>query len=295
MSNKEPDFGDTDLKPQRKVHRPGQLLKWVGNKYRSAPEIVKQAPVDFNDYYEPFLGTGAVLGTLNPGKAYAGDTLEPLVEFWELIKNDPQKVIEHYRKTVQRINDGDKEEIYERIKEDYNQEPGPLKLLMISRTCYGGVIRFTKDGKISTPVGPHDPMKPSTFEKRVKKWHEIVQDTEFFHQSFEKTLEGVEEGDLVYLDPPYVLSQDILYGAQDFSLEKLWEEIEKCKEKGAYVMLSIDGSKKSGDVEIDVGIPEDLFERQLLIDKGSSMLRRFQKEDEEMTGEDVSDRLLLTW
>lgn len=289
------DFGDTGLKPERKINRPGQLLKWVGNKYRSAPEIVKQVPRDFNDYYEPFLGTGAVLGTLNPSKAYTGDTLEPLVELWELVKNDPEKVIDHYREQVKRMNEGDKEEIYEKIQESYNEDPGPLKLLMISRTCYGGVIRFTKEGNISTPVGPHDPMKPSTFEKRVNNWHDIVQGTQFKNQSFEKTLESVGENDLVYLDPPYVLCQDILYGAQDFNLEKLWEEIRKCKEKGAYVMLSIDGSKKSGDVEVDVGIPEELFERQLIVEKGSSMLRRFQKEDEEMVGEDVSDRLLLTW
>jgi DNA adenine methylase len=59
--------------------------------------------------------------------------------------------------------------------------------------------------------------------------------------------------------------------------------------------MSIDESKKSGDVEVDVDIPEELFKREVLIEKGSSMLRRFQMEDEEMVGEDVRDRLLLTW
>lgn len=293
MTEDNADFGG--LQPQRDTRRPGQLLKWVGNKYRDAPTIIEHTPYKYDTYYEPFLGTGGVLGNLNPQTAVAGDTLAPLIELWKLVKNEPETVIEHYRETVEEMKERDKEEVYDEIKASYNEEAGPLKLLMISRTCYGGVIRFTKDGDISTPVGPHNPMKSSTFEKRTNEWHEIVQGTDFYNQSFEETLAGAGENDLVYLDPPYVLCQDILYGAQDFSLEKLWDEIERLKNEDAYVMLSIDGSKKSGDVEIEVDFPDELFAREVVIDKGSSMLRRFQMEDEEMVGEDVSDRLLLTW
>lgn len=289
----EQDFGV--LEPQRDTRRPGQLLKWVGNKYQDAPTIIDYFPYKYETYYEPFLGTGGVLGNLNPPEAIVGDTLEPLIDLWQLVKTDPGMVIDHYRETAEEMVQGDKEAIYEDIQSSFNEDPNGLDLLMISRTCYGGVIRFTKDGKISTPVGPHDPMKPSTFEKRTREWHEIIQETEFYNQSFEETLATVGKNDLVYLDPPYVLCQDILYGAQDFSVDKLWKEIERCKNTGAYVALSIDESKKSGDVEVDVDIPETLFEREVLIEKGSSMLRRFQMEDEEMVGEDVRDRLLLTW
>ena len=59
--------------------------------------------------------------------------------------------------------------------------------------------------------------------------------------------------------------------------------------------LSIDGHKKSGKKIINLEIPIGLFERELLIDGGSSMLRRFQKKGSSMNGEDVRDRLLLTW
>jgi DNA adenine methylase len=289
----EQDFGA--LEPQRDTRRPGQLLKWVGNKYQDAPTIIKYLPYKYGTYYEPFLGTGGVLGNLNPSKAITGDTLEPLIDFWKLVNTEPGTVIDHYRETTAEMRDSDKEIIYEKIKESYNENPNALDLLMISRTCYGGVIRFTEDGEISTPIGPHDPMKSSTFEKRTHEWHEIIQGTEFYNQSFEETLATVEENDLVYLDPPYVLCQNILYGAQDFSVGKLWNVVEQCKKNGAYVALSIDKSKKSGDVEVDVDVPEDLFEQEVLVEKGSSMLRRFQMEDEEMVGENVRDRLLLTW
>jgi DNA adenine methylase len=53
--------------------------------------------------------------------------------------------------------------------------------------------------------------------------------------------------------------------------------------------------EKSGTVALNFDIPEGLFEREVLIDCGGSMLKRFQKRGESMEDEVVHDRLLLTW
>ena len=37
------------------------LLKWIGNKQRFAETIISYMPEQFNNYYEPFLGSGAVM------------------------------------------------------------------------------------------------------------------------------------------------------------------------------------------------------------------------------------------
>jgi DNA adenine methylase len=102
-------------------------------------------------------------------------------------------------------------------------------------------------------------------------------------------------GDLIYCDPPYTHSQAILYGAQSFQLEHLLSVIEKCKERGVYVALSIDGTKRSGDLICDLPLPDGLFEREMLIDIGHSMLKRFQMNGKTLEGEKVADRLLLTY
>ena len=103
------------------------------------------------------------------------------------------------------------------------------------------------------------------------------------------------QGDVVYCDPPYVHSQAILYGSQDFLLARLWRAIEECKSRDARVILSFDGMKKSGRVYTVIDAPEGLFEHELMLDCGRSMLRRFQKRGEDMAGERVYNRLLLTW
>ncbi len=104
-----------------------------------------------------------------------------------------------------------------------------------------------------------------------------------------------QEGDLVYCDPPYSHSQAILYGAQAFSLRRLFAAIDRCKSRGVYVVLSIDGTKKSGDHICDISEPDGLFVQQLSVNCGRSMLKRFQMEGRTLESEVVSDRLLLTF
>ena len=73
------------------------------------------------------------------------------------------------------------------------------------------------------------------------------------------------------------------------------KEIEKAKSKGVRIALSIDGNKKSGNYLCDLPIPKGLFENEIFVDCGRSMLRRFQLEGQTLESEVVSDRLLLTY
>jgi len=149
-----------------------QLLKWIGNKQRFAHEIAWYFPAAFGTYYEPFLGSGAVLGTLAPRKAFASDAFEPLIEIWQTLKDSPQTLMKWYADRWQQINSGDKEEEYEKIKASYNAKPNGADLLFLCRACYGGVVRFRKeDGYMSTPCGIHNPISPESFSKRVAEWH----------------------------------------------------------------------------------------------------------------------------
>ncbi len=61
------------------------------------------------------------------------------------------------------------------------------------------------------------------------------------------------------------------------------------------VALSIDGTKKSGSVLCDIPLPPGLFEREVAVNVGRSMLRRFQREGESLEDDVVQDRLLLTF
>jgi|SRR5208283_3729660 len=282
---------------QEAIKRPsGQLLKWIGNKQRFAAEIVSQFPREFGTYYEPFVGSGAVLATLAPRRAVASDVFEPLVEIWEALVSEPEVLKEWYSTRWNPLKHGKKEVVYERVKAHYNAKPNGADLLFLSRACYGGVVRFRKaDGYMSTPCGVHDPISPVAFNKRVDDWHERVKHTRIMLANYKDAMQETKPGDLVYCDPPYSYTQPILYKAQSFVLEELFAMIAECKRRGVFVALSIDGTKKSGDLLCHLAIPEGLFERELAVHCGRSMLRRFQMRGKTLESEEVSDRLLLTY
>lgn len=273
-----------------------QLLKWVGNKQKFAGEISKCFPTKFNTFYEPFLGSGAVMATVLPSNGVGSDVFKPLIDIWQKLKNDPKGLIDWYAQRRNRIELEDPVQVYEDVKASFNLENNGADFLYLTRTCYGGIIRFRKsDGYMSTPCGVHTPIPISTFEKRVIEWKNRMKNVNFINVDYKEIFHVAKKGDLIYCDPPYSHSQSILYGAQDFKLEELFIEIERAKSKGVNVALSIDGSKKSGDYLCDLPIPDGLFEEEMFISLGRSMLRRFQLEGQTLETELVSDRLLLNY
>ncbi|MFI4990806.1 MAG: DNA adenine methylase [Solirubrobacterales bacterium] len=280
---------------QRQRTRPrGQILKWVGNKYRYAATIAKYLPAEFDTYYEPFVGTGAVLATMHPARAVAADNLPMLVELLKAVQDDPEIVASHYEVWRDQIVEQGRS-AYLEVRSRYNTQPNPLDLMVLSRTCYGGVVRFTRQGTMSTPMGPHRAMPAEKLRMRLAEWQERLASVRFLCQDFSETIAEAGNGDLVYCDPPYVHGQSILYGAQDFQLDSLWHVLGAAIDRGAAVAVSVDGWRRSGDEEIDPSLIEGMFARELLIERGGCMLRRFQMSGEDMAMEQVADRLLLSW
>ena len=273
-----------------------QLLKWIGNKQKYAEAIIRHFPRRFGTYYEPFLGSGGVLGVLAPERAVAGDSFRPLIEIWQMLQEDKEQLKRNYADRYALIEAFGKQRCYEQVLARYNAKPNGGDLLFLCRACYGGVVRFRKaDGYMSTPVGIHDPISPENFARRVDLWYTRTKGTRFIHADFAETMALAQEGDLVYCDPPYVDSQSILYGAQGFSVRRLFQVIGDCKKRGVSVALSIDGTKYSGRKLCDVLLPSNLFKREVFLVLGRSMLKRFQMDGRSLEEHEVSDRLLLTY
>ncbi len=288
-------FTPEELPPPQRPFRI-QLLKWIGNKQKQADSIIWHFPKQFGTYYEPFLGSGGVLGVLAPERAIASDAFLPLMQIWRTLHDDKSKLKRQYAERYALIDTMGKSSSYERVLASYNANPNGADLLFLCRACYGGVVRFRKaDGYMSTPVGVHNPVPPESFAKRVDLWHARTKGTRFLHADFAETMSLAKRGDLIYCDPPYIDSQTILYGAQKFSVVRLFEAISACKQRGAYVALSIDGTKYSGRKLCDVPIPEGLFAREVFLNLGRSMLKRFQMDGRSLEDHEVTDRLLLTY
>lgn len=273
------------------------LLKWIGNKYKMAEEITAYVPEQFGTFHDVFLGSGSILATVSPESGVGSDTFAPLMEIWATLQAEPDEVKGWYAERWEKMaRANDRVKAYEQIKASYNKKPNGADFLFLCRSCYGGVVRFRKaDGYMSTPCGIHKPIPPQAFNRRADEWHQRVKHCKFVIADYTKVMESAMPGDVVYCDPPYTHTQTILYGAQDFSLKRLLRAIADCKQRGVHVMLSIDGTKRSGDTICHLPIPRGLFEREKFIHVGRSMLKRFQMNGKSLEKHVVADRLLLTY
>jgi len=229
-----------------------------------------------------------------PERAVAGDSLPMLVALLKAVQVDPESVADHYETWRNQIIERGRD-AYAEVRARYNSSPNPLDLMVLSRTCYGGVVRFTRQGTMSTPMGPHRPMPGEKLRLRLNEWQARFTSVRFECQDFTETISEAGDGDLVYCDPPYVHGQTILYGAQDFQLVELWQALGCAIDRGASVAVSVDGWRRSGEKEIDPSLVDGMFARELLIERGGCMLRRFQMTGDDMAAEQVADRLLLSW
>ena len=86
--SKDFEYGTT-LKP---------FTKWVGGKRQLLPNLLSLIPSKFNNYFEPFVGGGALFFELAPKKAVINDNNGELVLAYQVIKTDVELLIDELEK-----------------------------------------------------------------------------------------------------------------------------------------------------------------------------------------------------
>ena len=78
------------------------LLKWTGSKRSQATRIASLIP-PHERYFEPFLGGGALLFHFAKPGAIASDIYAPLIAFWQLVRDEPEHLVQDYASQWQRL------------------------------------------------------------------------------------------------------------------------------------------------------------------------------------------------
>ena len=64
------------------------FVKWAGGKRSIVDKLIKLSPDNYDTYYEPFVGGGALLFELSPKKAVINDYNEELINVYKCIKDE---------------------------------------------------------------------------------------------------------------------------------------------------------------------------------------------------------------
>jgi DNA adenine methylase len=73
---------------------PRPFLKWAGGKSKLIQQYIPFFPQEFNTYYEPFLGGGAVFFHLLPPTAVLSDINPELINVYCCVRDDVESLIE---------------------------------------------------------------------------------------------------------------------------------------------------------------------------------------------------------
>jgi DNA adenine methylase len=187
------------------------FLKWAGGKRQLLPRIREHAPARINDYvyYEPFLGGGAVLFDLLPGKAVINDSNAQLILAYRAVRENAEGLIDLLS---EHKNRNTREYYYELRNLDRDavkfngltETEKAARLIFLNKTCYNGLYRVNSCGLFNVPYGRHK--NPSIYDEAVLRrisGYLNSNDITIMNADYEKAVSGAGGDSFVYFDPPY--------------------------------------------------------------------------------------------
>lgn len=246
------------------------VIKWSGSKRTQANKIKSFFPNTFGRYYEPFIGGGSMLYVINPKESVCGDICKPLIDLWQEIKSNPEKLAYEYELRWKRLQ---KEgyTVYYEIRDEFNNTKSPYDLMFLSRTCVNGLIRFNDKGEFNNSLHYSRPgIKPESLKEIIFDWSEHIQNVKFIADDYIATTSSAKSGDMVYLDPPYFHTKGRYFGTINF--ERFLNYLEDLNKRNINYILSFDGLR--GETNYTVNIPKDLYKRHELLQSGNSTFKK---------------------
>lgn len=226
------------------------FTKWTGGKRQLLPIIKSLMPNQFNTYYEPFVGGGALFFDLVRERAVINDFNAALINCYQQIKDNPEQVIasllEHAEKNSKdyylELRSFDRDH---RLDELSLPEQAARVLYML-RVNFNGLYRVNAKNQFNVPYGRYK--NPKIVDQQlimtVSNYLNTANVT-ILNGDFEQAVEGAQTGDFVYFDPPYIplseTSAFTSYTHEGFSYEdqvRLRDTVRELHDKGVYVMLS---------------------------------------------------------
>lgn len=212
-------------------------------------EIRSRMPEKFNDYYEPFVGGGALLLDLQPSKATINDVNTALINAYNAIKQDPKGLISGIKKLDNEQLVDPKAFFYDR-REEYNKLISANKydvetaslFIYINKHCFNGLYRVNAHGGFNVPF--NGSKRLSIDEGNVLAISEFLQEVTILNKDFEEACGDAKEGDFIFFDSPYAPLKSNTFEAytkEGFTLEdhrRLANLYKELSNKGCYCMLT---------------------------------------------------------
>lgn len=237
-------------------------INYQGNKSRIVDELKKLIPQDCKRIVEVFCGSAVFSFDSDIKDIVINDIDSKVLDLIRFFKyNSPEDIINTTDKIIKEYNltntyfEGKQKypeekheglsrynkDSFNKLKQDYNKDNDISKLFVLTIYAFNHFLRFNSKGEYNVPVGKVDFV--SSLRDRVHQYCNAIQSKNLtiYNKSFEdmSLYEYLNKNDLVYLDPPYLITVAPYNAFWDESKEKaLLNLLDYLHSKGIKFMLS---------------------------------------------------------
>lgn len=244
-------------------------LFYVGDKYKLISEIKTYFPRNINRLIEPFVGGGSVMMNVNANSFILNDIDSYVIAIHRMLCKFINNKNEFYDRFFQLVNDYGlslsfqghtapddlkkrfpktyyakyNKNAYNQLKENFNKEGKQdiMKLYMLLIYGFNRMLRFNGKGDFNLPVGDVD-FNKNTYEALEDYFTLLLhKQIEWHNEDFRTFLRNIQflEGDLVYLDPPYLITFSEYNKLWNEQTERdLLKELDNLSEQGVHFAIS---------------------------------------------------------
>ena len=230
------------------------FVKWAGGKRQLLPQIKERMPENYNNYFEPFVGGGAVIFELLPANALINDINKALINAYKQICNAPEAFLKAVKKLDEEMLGKRTEvlgkEYYYSLREHYNDKLMKAEFdvelaalfVFINKHCFNGLYRVNGKGLFNVPY--NNSRRASVDENAIMEISEYLQGVKIIDGDFEAACKDAKKGDFVFIDSPYAPLNPTSfesYTKEGFDIEshkRLARLFDELTARGCYCMLT---------------------------------------------------------
>ncbi len=225
------------------------FVKWAGGKRQLLSQIRERMPKKYNNYFEPFVGGGAVFFELLPEKALINDINRALINAYRRICNSPKDFLGSINKLDADMGEDGKKYYYalrehyndKLMREEFDTELAAL-FVFLNKHCFNGLYRVNGKGLFNVPY--NNSRAASVEEELIYAVSERLQGVTITDGDFEAACQTAQKGDFIFIDSPYAPLNPTSfesYTKEGFDVEshkrlaKLFDEL---TDRGCFCMLT---------------------------------------------------------
>jgi len=227
------------------------FVKWAGGKRQIIDKLKQYIPDEFNTYYEPFVGGGALLFELSPKNAVINDSNKELMNVYSVLCNE-----EKFKKMCSVLNSYEanhsEEFFYELRNKDRNKKTfnrlsdytRAARTIYLNKACFNGLYRVNSKDEFNVPFGKKTKVNTYDGSNLITVSNYLtMNNVKIQCVDFEESVKTAKKGDFVYFDPPYDSDTTTFnsYTEEGFGKDeqrRLATVFKDLDERGVYVMLS---------------------------------------------------------